>query len=294
MQVLKALVKNPLSLAGLIVLLFFTAIAIAAPWLAPPRPGFSSYEIPRDGFGITPKPPSKEHPFGTTQGQYDIYYGVIWGTRTAFIAGLIVTGSCALLGIIVGGVAAYCGGLVDEVLMRIVDIFLAFPFLVAALAVASLLGRGLVQSMLAMTTFGWMSYARLIRSEILSIKERTFIEATKAIGASGSRIFWRHILPNSIYPVLVVASMDIGSMVIWLSSLSFLGVGAPPGYADWGQLISYCRNWIAGGQGMLFRYWYTLVFPGGALFLFVLSFNLIGDALRDILDPRLRGRKISG
>ena len=291
MWVLKALIKNPLSLTGLSILLFFIVIAIAAPWLAPPQPGFSPYEIPRAGFGITPKPPSREHPFGTTQGQYDIYYGVIWGTRTAFIAGFIVTGSCALLGVIVGGVAAYCGGFIDEILMRIVDIFLAFPFLVAALAVASLLGRGLVQSMVAMITFGWMPYARLIRSEILSVRERTFVEAARAIGASSQRIFWKHILPNSIYPVLVMASMDMGSMVLWLSSLSFLGVGSPPGYADWGQLISYCRDWIAGGQGMFFRYWFTLVFPGGALFLFVLSFNLLGDALRDILDPRLRGKR---
>jgi len=289
MQLIKAVIKNPLSLIGLILLLVFLSVAVMAPWLAPPRPGFSPYEIPRDGFSVTPKPPNQQHLFGTTQGQYDIYYGVVWGTRTALKAGLLVTGSCVLLGVIIGAMSAFYGGLLDDVIMRIVDIFMSFPFLVAALALASVLGRGLTQSMIAMITFGWMTYARLIRSEIVSVKQKPYVEASRATGAGDLRVLCKHILPNSIYPVFIMASIDIGSMVIWLSSLSFLGVGAPVGYADWGQLISCSRNWIIGSAGSPFCYWYTLVYPGAALFLFVLSFNLIGDALRDILDPRLRG-----
>lgn len=290
MQIIKTLLKNPLSLVGSILLLFFLSVAIGAPWLAPPRQGFSPYEIPRDGFSVTPEPPNDRHPFGTSQGQYDIYYGVVWGTRTALKAGLIVTGSCAFIGVILGTLAAFYGGLLDDIIMRIVDIFMSFPYLVAALALASILGRGLVQSMIAMIAFAWMTYARLIRSEILSVKEESYIEAAEALGAGDLRVIGKHILPNSIYPVFITASLDIGSMVIWLSSLSFLGVGAPVGYADWGQLVSYSRNWIVGIGGSPFRYWYTFVYPGAALFFFVLSFNLIGDAFRDILDPKLSER----
>ena len=140
--------------------------------------------------------------------------------------------------------------------------------------------------MIALTAVAWPSYARLVRGDILSVKERGFVTAARTLGASGGRIFWRHIVPNSIYPSVVVASLDIGYVVLTAASLSFLGLGAQPGTADWGQLIAMARNWVLGAPGHPLAYWYTVVVPGGAIFLFVLGWNLLGDAFRDILDPR--------
>lgn len=288
-KILKLLVSNPVSILGLAIVITFVGVAAAAPWLAPCSGRTNPYEIPREGFSGIPLPPSDKHPFGTTQGQYDIYYGVIWGTRTAFRVGLIVTSSVALLGVALGTIAGYFGGVVDEMIMRVVDVFMAFPYLVAAMAVAAILGKGLDKVMLAMVVFGWMPYARLIRSAVLSVKLNCYIEASRAIGLNDVRIILKHVLPNTIQPVFVMASMDIGSMVLWASTLSFLGLGGEPGYADWGQLISVARNWIIGPAGDPFRYWYTVIYPGGAILFFVLGWNLLGDAFRDILDPRIRG-----
>ncbi len=310
---LRGLVRNPLSIMGLVLLGFFVFVAVAAPVLAPPRDPEFAYQIPRDGFGPNPKPPGSPwrvrqpplpfwwkpimgtdqwiHIMGTASGQWDIYYGVVWGTRTAFKVGVIITVSVALIGIVVGSISAYYGGWVDMVLMRITDIFLSFPFLLAAMTLSAILtpvlGKSLLPATIALITFGWMGYARLIRSDILSIKEREYVLAAKVIGASDARILLRHILPNAIFPTIVVASMDMGSYVLTFAALSFLGIGAEVGYADWGQLLSFARDWITN----LADYWYIVVFPGIALVLFVLAWNLVGDALRDILDPRLRGRK---
>ena len=290
MTTLKKLLTNPISLVGTLLLVGFILVAALAPILAPPPRPAEPYRIPRSGFKIEPKPPSEDHPFGTTEGQYDIYYAMIWGTRTALRIGLVVTGISVVVGITIGSLAAMSGGWMDEILMRAVDIFMAFPFIVAAMVLATLLGKGLDKVMIAMVTFGWMGFARLIRGDILAVREKEFVTAARAIGANRLRLLFRHILPNCIFPVLVQATMQIGSMVIWASTLSFLGVGAPEGYADWGQVISFSRNWIVASGGNPFRYWYTLIYPAGALVLFVLSWNLVGDALRDILDPKLRGR----
>ncbi|HHE48473.1 MAG TPA: ABC transporter permease [Candidatus Acetothermia bacterium] len=282
-------IKNPVGMASGIILSVYVLVALFAPLIAPPLPGRSPYEIPRDGFAIAPCPPSPEHWFGTTEGQYDIFYGVVWGTRTAFkIAGAVVIFGF-LLGILIGGMSGYFGGLVDEVTMRITDIFLSFPFLLAAMVLATVLGKGLGSMIIALLVFRWMTYARLARSEVLRLKEIAFVEAARAMGASHRRILLRHVMPNSVYPALIQASMDVGRVVMSASALSFLGLGVEAGYADWGQLISMARNWILGGAKGAFEYWYTLFFPGGALFLFVLSWNILGDALRDIFDPRMRG-----
>jgi peptide/nickel transport system permease protein len=287
MKVLRYLARNPVSLFGVVVLLAFVLIAVFAPVLAPPQSfQLSPYDTPRAGFLATPQPPSPEAIFGTTQGQYDIYYGVVWGTRTAFKIGLGVVAISVLIGIVVGAVSAYYGGLVDEVLMRIVDVFMAVPFLIAAMVLTALLGKGITPITVALTTFGWMSYARIVRSEILRIREMDYIHAARSYGASDLRLIVLHILPNAMFPVLVLATMATGSMVLSASALSFLGVGTEEGYADWGQFISYSRNWIVGQPGNPFQFWYTLAFPGAAVFLFVLSWNLVGDALRDMLDPR--------
>jgi len=291
MKTLVKLIKNPTSLTGILLILFFAAVALLAPVLAPPPRPDEPYRIPRDGFSMEPRPPSPEHPFGTTQGQYDIYYGMVWGTRTAFRVGLIVTSTTLLIGTLIGSISAYIGGIVDEIVMRIVDIFMAFPSIVAAMVLATILGKGLDKAMIAMITFGWMGYARMVRGDVLAVREMDYVSAAIAAGAGPIRILIKHILPNAIYPVLIQASMQVGSMVIWASTLSFLGVGAPEGYADWGQLISFSRNWIIGDFTNPFRYWYTIAFPAGGITLFVLGWNLVGDAFRDVLDPRLRGTR---
>lgn len=284
--------RNPLSIVGILLVLVFVGIAVFAPVIAPPPAGSRDpYLIPRDGFKAEPQPPSAEHPFGTTEGQYDIFYGVVWGTRTAFLAGLLIVALALVVGLTVGSLAAYFGGWVDDVLMRVTEIFLAFPFLIAALTLAAVLqpklGRGLYTGIIALVVFGWMGYARLIRGEIFSTKEREYVLAARSLGVKDWSILVRHILPNAIFPVMVVASLEIGTYVLSFAALSFLGLGAELGYADWGQMLALSRNWITN----LSRYWYIVVFPGMALLFFVLGWNLIGDAIRDIVDPRLRGSK---
>lgn len=310
-RTLKALATNPLAVIGFSLLLFFILVGVFAPQLAPP-PTKDPYVIPRDGFSSDPRPPGSEwrsrapeqlpiwwgltgrtewvHVMGTASGQYDIYYGMVWGVRTAFKVGLIVTGSGILIGLTLGSIAAYYGGWVDQVIMRITDVFQAFPFLVAALTFTAILvgkiPRGIGPPLVALIIFGWMGYARLIRGDILAVREREFVTAARVIGTPDYAILLRHILPNAIFPTLVVASLQIGSVVIGFSALSFLGVGVEPGYADWGQLISFARNWITN----LNTYWYIVLYPGLAIVLFVMAWNLVGDALRDVFDPRMRGR----
>jgi peptide/nickel transport system permease protein len=230
------------------------------------------------------------HILGTSQGQYDIFYGIIWGTRTAFKTGLIVVIATFLIGVIIGSISAYYGGAVDNIIMRFVDVFLTLPFIMAALILAAILtpiiGQSLWPAVIALIAFGWMEYSRIIRGDILSIKERDYIMAARVIGAKDGRILFRHILPNAIFPTLVLASLAIGDVVLSFAALSFLGIGTQVGYADWGQVLSFARNWISS----LTTYWYIIVWPGLTLVMFVMGWNLVGDALRDVLDPRLRGK----
>ena len=287
----RQLVKNPLSLAGIIIITIFAIIAIFAPLIAPTPEGHRDpYMIPRDGYSATPQLPSEEHIFGTTEGQYDIFYGVIWGTRSAFRVGLVVIGIVLAVGIVLGSLAGYFGGVIDEIIMRITDIFLAFPALILAMAIVAAIGPSLRSVMIALTVVSWPSYARLIRGDILQVREEDYIEASRGIGASSGRVIIRHVLPNAIYPTLVMASLDIGAVVLSAAALSFLGLGAPEGYADWGQLTSFARNWIVGPSSDPLRYWYAVTIPGLFILFFVLGWNLLGDAFRDILDPRLARR----
>ncbi|HKP53931.1 MAG TPA: ABC transporter permease [Chloroflexia bacterium] len=286
----RSLLRNPLSVAGLIILLIFAIIALLAPVIAPPPAGsVDPYIIPRDGFLAEPQPPSAAHPFGTSQGQYDIFYGVIWGTRTAFKVGIIITALTVIIGGLIGAVSGFIGGWVDEVIQRFVEIVMAFPFLLAAITLATVLAPKIQDRLLsagiALVAFSWPTYARLIRGDVLAIKDREYVMAARVLGASGWRILMRHVVPNSMFTLLVVASLDIGAYVLSFAALSFLQLGPPQGYADWGQLISFARNWIPS----LSDYWYIVVFPGAALLLFVLGWNLLGDAFRDALDPKMRG-----
>jgi len=324
LRVLKKLLSNPTSLAGVILLVIFVVIAAAAPAIAPvPERSRNPYMIPRDGFSSTPRPPGPGHPLGTTEGQYDILYGVVWGTRTAFRVGVMIAFFTTVIGVSLGSIAGFYGGAIDEILMRITEIFQAFPFLLAAITMTSVLqtiyGRRaagalmfiarvmalfafghnptkpvdpiqlrILTGMLAITLFGWMTYARVIRGSILSVKQKEYAMAARMIGAGNMRILFRHLLPNAIFPVIVIASMRIGSYVLTFAALSFLGLGAQLGYADWGQMISFARNWIPS----LAAHWHIVVYPGLAIVLFVLAWNLVGDILRDIFDPRMRVRGI--
>ena len=285
-RILKRIFTNKTSLAGFILVSFFAGIALLAPLLAPAQNKNNPYQLPQKSYQIAPQPPSAQNWFGTTEQQYDLYYGVVWGTRLAFKVGVTVTFFAFLIGLFVGGTAAYFGGKVDETLMRLTDVVFAVPSLVLAMVIAAMLGPDIKNMMIALTAVAWPSYARLVRGDILSVKQRGYVTAARTLGARGPRILLRHILPNSIYPSVVVASLDIGYVVLTAASLSFLGLGAQPGTADWGQLIAMARNWVLGTAQNPFAYWYTVDAPGGAIFLFVLGWNLLGDAFRDILDPR--------
>ncbi|TGG89140.1 ABC transporter permease [Geotoga petraea] len=248
---------------------------------------YNPYVMPKESLQNAPQPPSKEYPFGLSNGR-DIYYGVVWGTRTAFQIGFSVVAFATFVGLLVGSIAAYFGGWVDEILMRITDIFLSIPFILSAMVLTTVLGTGIDKVMIAMMTFTWMSTARLIRGNILQAKNEQYVLAARALGVPDWKIIIVHILPNTIFPVIIQATMRIGTMVITASGLSFLGLGAPQGYADWGSILSFARNWMLGGGDTAFQYWYTIVFPGTAMVLFVLGWNLVGDALRDIFDPKNR------
>jgi peptide/nickel transport system permease protein len=284
--------RNPLSIAGFAIIISFIVVATLAPLLAPPLPNTRDpYLIPHEGFTPDPMPPRAGHPLGMTGNQYDLYYGIVWGTRTAFRVAVVVVAISITVGLLMGSVSGFYGGRWDEVVMRITDVFLAFPNLVLAVVITAVLGKGLDKVMLAIAIVGWPTYARLLRGDILSVRQRDFVEAARAAGAGDLRIIFRHVIPNSIYPFLVVAAFDMGVIVLIAAALSFLGLGAEVGYADWGQLINMSRSWILGVPGNPFIYWYTVIFPGTVIFLFVLGWNLLGDAFRDILDPRLRGSR---
>ncbi len=311
-RIVIGLLKTPASRGGFFLIALFILIAILAPVIIPPVTPNDPYKIPRDGYKSDPQPigsvwkknapdipfwykavTGKEkwvHLMGTSEGQYDIFYGVIWGTRTAFRTGLVVVFATFLIGVIYGSISAFYGGFVDNIMMRIVDVLLILPSILAALILAAVLtpkiGKSLYPVMIALIAFGWMGYSRIIRGDILSIKERDYIMAARVSGVKNWRILFRHIIPNAIFPTLVLASLGIGDVVLGFAALSFLGIGTEIGYADWGQVLSFARNWISSLQ----TYWYIVIFPGMTLVLFVMGWNLVGDALRDVLDPRMRGR----
>lgn len=285
---LSKIIKNPLSIVGMSIIFLYLMIALLAPTIAPPKYEHEPFRIPHEGYSIIPEPPAPGHPFGTTTKQYDIFYGVIWGTRTAFRIGFMVVGSILVIGVVVGSISGYFGGIVDEVLMRIVDIFMSLPTLILAMAIVTALGRSLDNIMKSLIVVGWPIYARTIRGSILSIREEDFVEAAKALGANDFMVIFKHILPNAIYPVLILASLDIGAMVLTAAALSFLGLGAQEGYADWGQMVSLARNFIVGPPDQPLMYWYVVTIPGLFILFFVLGWNLLGDAFRDIFDPKLR------
>ncbi len=285
---LKRFVSNPLSVVGLVIIFFFAVVAIFAPVIEPPKSPTNPYMMPHTGWETTPSPPSAQHPLGTLQQQYDILYGIVWGTRSAFAIGVAVVLANLIVGIILGVLAGYFGGAFDEIIMRITDVFFAIPFLIMAMALVVVIGRGLKAVVLVLIILNWPQYTRIIRSEILVIRDREFVQAARASGASHLRIMFQHIIPNSIYSVLILASLSVGVTVLNAAALSFLGLGSDTGYSDWGQMVSTARNWIVGPAGARLSYWYVVFIPGFAIALFVLGWNLLGDAARDVFDPKQR------
>jgi len=272
--------RSPLGLAGLVIVVAFIGIALLAPLLAPANP-IDPYLIPKT-FITDPQPPSSEFVFGTGPFGTDIYYGVVWGTRISIRIAFTLVALSFLVGLVVGGVSGYLGGRIESVLMRVTDLFMSLPGLVLAMAVAAVLGRSIENLILALALVWWPSYARIMRGETLRVKHEGFVEAARALGVRPRAIVFRHIVPNAIGPLLVIATMDLGTTVLVASALSFIGLGAQPGTAEWGLMISDGRNWILDGR------WWTVAFPGLAIFSFVLGWNLLGDSIRDLLDPKLR------
>jgi len=261
--------------AGLVLIAILALIAMSAPLLAPADPL-------KQILSTRLKPPSAANWLGTDQLGRDILSRMIYGARISLLIGIVVVGLAASVGTFVGLVAGYVGGWLDEGLMRLTDIFFAFPALILAMAISGALGPSLTNAMIAIAVVSWPVYARLVRAQVLSLREREYVEAARSLGAPAARIVWGHILPNTLAPLLVQASFDMGGAILSAAGLSFIGFGTQPPTAEWGVMISEGRNYIATHS------WLSL-FPGLAILFTVAAFNLIGDGLRDALDPRLRG-----
>lgn len=224
--------------------------------------------------------PNIKHPLGTDQLGRDLLARIIYGARVSVEVGLFAVGLSGLVGTIIGLLSGYYGGIIDDITMRIVDILLAFPGLILAIAVAGFLGPSLINVVFALSVRAWVNYARIIRGNVLSVKEDEYVLGAKAVGASTQRLLFKHILPNSIAPIIVQATMGLGGMIIAEAGLSFLGLGPQPPTPSWGNLLSLGRSYITSA-------WWLSIFPGVAIFLTVMGFNLVGDSLRDVLDPRI-------
>jgi peptide/nickel transport system permease protein len=228
---------------------------------------------------------SLEHVMGTDRIGRDLFSRVMVGARYSVTIGLIVTALAGTFGVIYGSISGYFGGKVDDVLMRLVDMVFAFPGLVLAIVIVTMLGRGYWPLVLAFAATGWATYARLIRGEILKVKQNEFVLAAKALGGRDRRVLFRHVVPNAIAPVIVQATLSIGTVVIGVAALGFLGVGFSGSTAEWGTMINAERNTIVSAAGTWTKWWVT-VFPGAMLFLFVMAMNMIGDAVNDALDAQ--------
>ena len=263
------------SMLGLFLVAFVVVLALIGPWIVP---------YPDDAAGGVNlanklRPPSAAHWFGTDEVGNDILTRVIIGARISLLVGIGITFAAALIGVPLGILAGLAGGRLREIIMRFTDLFLSVPGLVLAIALVAALGPGIGNAMVALILVWWPGYVRLAESKALSIREEPFIEAARVAGASRARILWRHVLPNSLSPLIVKMSMDIGQAILAVASLGFIGLGAKPPTPEWGAMISIARGYLP-------DWWWYAVAPGAFIYLAVLGFNLLGDGLRDILDPR--------
>ncbi len=267
--------RNRLALGGLFVIVLIFLVAGSAPWIAPHDPG-------KTDISLKLKPPSLRHPLGTDQLGRDVLSRMLYGSRISLSVGFVAVAISLFIGILVGAVAGYYGRWVDSLLMRFVDIMLCFPTFFLILTVVALLGPSIFNIMLVIGITSWMGTSRFVRAEFLSLRERDFVQAARALGVKDGRIIFRHILPNGLAPVFVTATLDVASAILVEAGLSFLGFGVQPPAPSWGNILTEGRTYI-------FDAWWLTLFPGLAILITVLSFNLFGEGLRDALDPRLRG-----
>ena len=266
---------NVLAATGVILIAIFLLCALFAPWIAPDDP--ASIDLPGRLMG-----PSRTHWFGTDELGRDILSRIVYGARISMLVGGSVVAVSLTLGLILGSVAGYYGGAVDRLLNVIVmNAFMSFPGILLAIAFVAFLGPGIFNLIFALSLGGWVGYARLVRGQVLAVREREFVEAARALGASDMRIIGRHILPNIIQPVIVQAAIGMAGAILAEATMSFLGLGVPPPAASWGSMLNDARS-------HLFDSPHLVLFPAAAVMLAVLSFNFIGDGLRDYLDPRSR------
>jgi peptide/nickel transport system permease protein len=266
--------RNKMAVAGSVIVIALFATAILAPWIAP-------YEPTDINLKLILAPPSPAHPFGTDQLGRDVLSRMIWGSRISLMVGFVSTGIAVLIGMVLGAVSGYYGKWIDTIIMRFVDIMLCFPTFFLILAVIAFLEPSIWNIMIIIGLTGWMGVTRLVRADFITLKERDFVQAARAIGAGDFRIIFIHILPNAMASLLVAATLGIAGAILTESALSFLGIGVQPPMASWGNILT-------DGKDNIDIAWWLSLFPGLAIFLTVLSYNLLGEGIRDSLDPRLR------
>jgi len=276
------LCANPTTVIGLIIIGLMMLMAIFAPWITEANVP-DAYQMPRDWGAVRKPPGTPGHLLGTTNEGGDVFYGVVWGSRTSLQLSLYVVGSTMIIGTIIGSIAGLMGGWIDEFLMRLVDVFLSIPELIFALAIAAVLGPSFTNIIIALSMVIWVKYARIMRAQVLQIKQNEYVDAARVVGDSKLNIYLKDILPNAVTPVTVQATLDMGNVVLIGATLSFIGL-SEAGIAEWGVLVSEGQAGIASGR------WWASTFPGMMIFLWALAFNLVGDGLRDALDPRTEGR----
>jgi len=270
----KAFRRNRLALVGGVVVALLAALAILAPAIAP-------WDANRPDVKKILDAPSQIHPLGTDLLGRDVFSRMLYGARVSLAVGFVSVGIASLIGTMLGAAAGYNGGVVDGAIMRLVDLMLVFPRFFLLLAVLAFLRPSIWTIMAVIGLTGWMGVARLVRAEFLALKEREFVLWSQAVGASGFRVIWRHILPNAMAPVLVAMTLGIPAAILTESGLSFLGLGVQPPHASWGNILNEGKDAIEIG-------WWLSVYPGLAILVTVLSYNLLGEGIRDALDPRLR------
>ncbi len=270
----RRLTRDKLAITGLLIIGLFVFAAVFAPLLAPYDPTAQTILLRR-------QPPSRLHWMGLDEVGRDILSRIIYGARVSLQIGLLSVSMAIIIGAVLGAIAGFVGGWIDNVIMRLMDILLAFPGLLLAIAVVSILGPGLMNMLYAIAFVSIPTYARIMRASVLSVKEHEFVVAARAVGVPTARILWREILPNAVTPVLVAGTLGIATAILDAAGLSFLGLGARPPTPEWGSMLGE-------GRGSVFTAPHIVLFPGLAIMLNVLGFNLLGDGLRDALDPRLR------
>ena len=266
--------QNRLAVLGLAIIVGLVLVAVFAPLIAP-------FSITERDSGAFRKPPSSEHWFGTDTIGRDVFSRVVFGARVSLRIGITATAIGLAIGLLLGALAGYLGGLVDTLIMRITDIFLAIPYIVLAVAIASVLGRSENTVILVLGFTGWLGICRIVRSSFLSLKQLEYVEAASALGYSKARIMFRHILPNALQPIIVYGTIAVGTVILSEAALSFLGVGPTDPTPAWGLMVADGRSLLATAPHLLF-------FPGMAIFITVLAFVFVGDGLRDALDPKLK------